>query len=223
MKIAVLSDAHGNMVYLNECMNDIKRKQVDAIYYLGDFVGYFPDGEAVINQLRQEKAICVLGNHDAMLLGILPLDSSKDEVYQLSKNKACISDSSLDFLRSLPKTRMDIIEDKKVLFVHGKWDNPLGGYLYADKIDQLDEKQLNYDIIFMGHTHRSFIKNIQDKVLINVGSCGLPRDQGNRPAYVLYDFSDNSAEVVRLEIDSDLAIAQYPFVNSKVIECLNRR
>ena len=83
MKIGVLSDAHGNIFGLNECLDVLKLNKVDKYIYLGYAVGYMTKVHEVISTLINVKAICVRGNHEEMLLGNLKIDKKKDEIYRI--------------------------------------------------------------------------------------------------------------------------------------------
>lgn len=77
MKIAIISDAHGNLLFFKFCMEAIQKEKVDRIVALGDYFGYMLDGKKVFDILRDNNAILLKGNHEAMLLGELPLDKKK--------------------------------------------------------------------------------------------------------------------------------------------------
>lgn len=221
MKIGVLSDAHGNKPFFEQCITRLLSENVDTIYYLGDFVGYYPDGDSVISELRILKAHCLMGNHDAMLLGLLPLDEEKERVYQLRNSS--LSKSNLQFLSKLLPYQVLTIEDMKILFVHGNPWNPLNGYTYPDS-DLEMFSNLHYNYIFMGHTHIPFSSVLPNlSTLTNVGSCGLPRDIGNTGSYAILDTAANRLDLRRVSVDTAPIKERYSsFVHSSVIECLDR-
>ena len=100
MIIGVFSDAHGNEPGFYKCY-DFLLKHSDVIYYLGDAVGYFPLSNKIIDTLRTNHINCLKGNHDAMLLGELPYENNREEIYQIEKCRNAISEENLHFLKDL--------------------------------------------------------------------------------------------------------------------------
>lgn len=206
MIVGVFSDAHGNELGFYKCYNYLKN-HADVIYYLGDCVGYFPLSNAIITTLKADKINCLKGNHDAMLLGELPLDDQKDEVYKITQARVNITDENFKFLKQLKSEKHIEMDNRKFVFVHGSPFDSLNGYVYADS-DFKPFSSLDADVVFMGHTHRSFIKKTENTLLVNVGSCGLSRDRGNILTVALYDTLKNDI------IIKDIAI--------NVVEVLNK-
>ena len=77
----------------------------------------------------------------------------------------------------------------------------------------------------MGHTHYPFIFDGQGLKVVNVGSCGLPRDQGNLSSFAIHDTSIHQSKILRLSFDSEKIIEDFQQMNipKEIIECLNRR
>jgi diadenosine tetraphosphatase ApaH/serine/threonine PP2A family protein phosphatase len=133
------------------------------------------------------------GNHEhAMMSGDPPL---KDEVYQLSVVKSALAPADIEYVRSLPSS----VARNETLFVHGSPSDPVNGYLYPDT--ELDE--VSYRFVFCGHTHRPFIRQAGHTTYVNVGSCGLPRDDGRYGACAILD--GFKAEIVRFSIEQETA------------------
>ena len=219
MRIAVLSDAHGNLLYFKKCLDSLKDIGVDKIFYLGDFIGYFPEGDKVIQLLRKENAHCLIGNHEAMLLKYLPIEPEKKDIYLLENYE--ISDDNFNFLKTLLPYYFTEIDGKRMLFVHGHPYFPLDGYLYKDT-NKISLAELSFDILFFGHTHRPYIERIGKKLLVNVGSCGMPRDFGNQPSYVIYDTISLKCIIYRLTLSAQEAILYYSNIHEEVKKCLLR-
>ena len=120
MKLCVFSDIHGNTLYLDAVTNAWKDNTLfDRFYFLGDAVGYFFNGNQVLTKLRKMDAACVCGNHDAMLMGSLPLTEKKDEVYQLAETRNNISPENLEFIQTWPEILNESIDGLNIKFVHG--------------------------------------------------------------------------------------------------------
>lgn len=220
MKFAVLSDAHGNLEYFNKCIDYIENSGIDNIFYLGDIFGYCDKALEILQKLKKMNAKCILGNHDAMVLGILEVDEKKDEIYRHKAEMDNISDEDKRFLAGLTPFHTQNTNNKEMLFVHGNPYNPLNGYMYEGDKNIKNICNLPYDIVFMGHTHRPFIKKIYDKTIINVGSCGLPRDFGNKPSFAIYD--NGVINIIRLEIGKEFIINNYNHLHKEVYGCLLR-
>lgn len=223
MKFGVLSDAHGNALGLKACLDHLAAMQVDEIVFLGDMIGYLPDVSATIGLLRASKAHCLLGNHDAMWIGATPLNEQKDRVYRIGKAGESMSDEDRDFVASLKPWHEVDADGRKLLFVHGSPRNPLNEYVYPDAeagwFDAYD-----YDAFFMGHTHRPFMRSTpSNKLVVNVGSCGLPRDQGNLMSFAVYDSFEHSCEVFRVALAVDALLERYAdAAHESVRNCLQR-
>jgi putative phosphoesterase len=223
LKIGIVSDAHGNPHGLRQCLAALEAKHVDEIMCLGDSVGYLPDATEVLDDLQSVKATSLLGNHEAMLLGILKLDEDKDEAYRLRECRKTLSSKHIDQFSRLLPFHQRTINDRRLLFVHGSpWD-PLSGYIYPDSnLEQLG--QLNCDAVFMGNTHVPFTSNVAGSLVVNVGSCGLPRDHGNLPSCAVYDTIPGTCEILRCQIDVEQIIGKYgKSISSLVADCLRRK
>lgn len=220
MKIGILSDAHGNFISLKRCMNIFKAERTDLIIYLGDAYGYFPDGNKVMDYLFEHKVHCLMGNHEAMLIGQLPLSKEKDKVYQLRKNE--INEDTKKVISNLSSSLEMTVNKKKLLFMHGNPKDTLQGYCYPE--DNLkDFLPMKYDYVFMGHTHRAFIRKEERISFVNVGSCGLPRDIGNEPSICIFDTISENLNIFRTKIIIADILNEYPNIHSTVKECLMRR
>ncbi len=196
--------------------------EVEKIFFLGDTVGYFPEPVNAIELLLSVQASCLLGNHDAMLIERIEIDERKDRVYQIRKTR---DKSPCRYLQQmatwLPYLQLQI-DSKKILMVHGSPWNPLNEYVYPDA-DLKNFARLPFDFIFMGHTHRPFIRKSGDVTLVNVGSCGLPRDQGNLASCAIFDTETGERNIHRIPFNAENLIKQYGnAIHSSVVSCLRR-
>ena len=132
MKWCVFSDAHGNAAYLDAVMTHWQTKGYDGYIFLGDAVGYFPDWRTVIERLTALSCRCLLGNHDAMALGLLPIDAAKDAVYRLSAVQDGLSAEQRAFLGGNQPCLSLTLGPYRCLFVHGTPAEPLIGYGYEN-------------------------------------------------------------------------------------------
>ncbi len=222
MKLCVLSDIHGNIHYLNAVLEACAVLPIDHYFFLGDAVGYFPDGAAVLQRLREINAYCVKGNHEARMLGMIPFDEEKDKVYRLTDQLRQLDESDLQYIKSWPVTRQHEYDGTQIHFLHGTISDPLNGYGYENG-EFSEFNQPNLDVMFVGQTHRPWKQKNTHTLIVNVGSVGLPRDYGNSPSFAILDTVTKVAEIQRIKVDSAPLIAAAADLHPAVIECLNRR
>jgi len=224
MRLGFFSDAHGNIRSTIQCIKMMRELEIDDIYFLGDAIGYMPSGVEVLELLFQENIPCIMGNHEAMAIGLLPLAEDRDRVYKIKPLLANLPARLMTEIKNTwPITRVLSLHGKKVLLVHGRPSDPLEGYLYQG-VQPLPEEVEGFDVIVVGHTHRPFVKHFGGTILINGGSCGLPRDIGNAPSFAVYDVDNSKAEIHRFEMDINGLMGIWPSgsVHESVISCLHR-
>ena len=218
MKLGIISDAHGNLIGTKKCLEFLISKRVDHLFFLGDAVGYYPDAIPTLDLLVDLGVSMLKGNHDAMMLGDLAYDPSKETVYRLNGLKSLIGDENLQLISNLAPMKELEFDGRSLLLVHGSPFDPMLGYVYPDS-DLSVFEEMSYDCVFMGHTHLPFISSN----VVNVGSCGLPRDVGNLSSCCIYDSEKNKSKIFRIPIDRDLLRREYcTRVHSTVMECLDR-
>jgi len=108
-----------------------------------------------------------------MLLGKIFLTKEKDQVYGLMKARQRASKENLYDLSGWPESRSLSIDGKDILMVHGSPADTLEGHVYPDGVSFV--AKYPYDAIFMGHTYHPFVSKCKKSIIVNVGSCGLPR------------------------------------------------
>lgn len=212
MRLAILSDIHSNLEALDRALAAIDEAEVDAIYCLGDVVGYNADPAVCVDRVREYCDGVVLGNHDAAVarkeqVEVLPPDGQQ----AVHHNRAQLSDEQLDFLRSRPL----MTEVENCTLVHATPDAPAAWKrltTYPDARKQFEH--FDTDVCFVGHTHVPAIMSNKLGVLqmrpgyrfiTNVGSVGQPRDQNSKLSFGLFDTESFDYENVRLEYDVSAA------------------
>lgn len=206
MRVALLSDAHGNPIALRACLDAIARLDADALYFLGDAVGYLDDAPAVLDMLEAAGAICQRGNHEAMLLGDLPLDPVRDRIYRIGEARTKLSAAQRAWIASWPQHRALELDGVRVLLAHASPTPSLTEYVSSEGPITLPA-EFPYAATFMGHTHVPFVRDVEGVCVANVGSCGLPRDQGDLAAFGLFDTATRTARVLRVPFDRDRVAA----------------
>lgn len=223
MKLAVISDVHGNEVALQNCLRYLREREVQKLYFLGDAIGYMPNGAEVIDLLQQYECKCLKGNHEAMVLGTLELDEKRDEVYKLRASADRLSENQISMIETWSQSHEESIDGLNYLMVHGSPANPLTGYLYPDS--NLEEiETVAADVIIMGHSHYPFIRKQGDKTVLNVGSVGLPRDVGNLSSLCVIDTKFFSVEHIRIPFSArEVWETAKGDIHRAVWDCFERR
>ena len=223
MKLAVFSDIHGNISFFEAFLKDAEKEKVDRFVFLGDAVSYYPFGCEVIQKLQDLGALCIEGNHDSMLRGEFPIPENHEPVYQLRSVISEITPEDMAYVKSWPEIVHETLDGKRLTFVHGNPLNHLKGYSYADSELALYDDP-SEDIVFVGHTHRPWIRKNPHTLMVNVGSVGLPRDEGggSKPAWVLYDSQTGIPEIRRVNADITPLLALRGKVHESVLDALKR-
>ena len=146
----------------------------------------------------------------------------REPIYQLQKTLDGLTPENLAYIRSWPDIRRETIDGKRIEFVHGSPDNHLKEYGYEDsRMAEYDRTDL--DVLFIGHTHRPWMRQNCHTLVINAGSVGLPRDDGCIPSFAAYDTESGKAEIHRIVVDAAPIFAHKEGLHPDVIECLKRK
>jgi predicted phosphodiesterase len=190
VRVAVLSDIHANLVALDAVLGALG--SVDAIWHLGDVVGYGPDPDGVVARLTEIGAVGVRGNHDAAAAGGDEIDwFNPDARAAMEWTRGRISATTRDWLAALPERHT---QDAFGL-VHGSPREPLWEYIVSVPIARANLALLTTSVGLYGHTHLPMVFADRDGVveqiepgngstfalagrraLVNPGSVGQPRD-----------------------------------------------
>lgn len=220
MKIAVISDIHGNIYALMRALEDIEDNKVDTIICLGDLVGYGPHPNEVISMIKRRNILCLKGNYDASVV-----DGSYTYIRENSINSFSLPwavdelrAANKFYLNSLPTSLTLEFEDKKILFLHGS-PNAINEYLLegSDNTASIMEN-LKEDALVCAHTHIPSIKKFGNKLFINDGSIGKPKIGRPNPTYCLIEVEKNKpikAEIKEItyeikRIVKDMTMLKFP-------------
>ncbi len=231
MRLAIVSDIHGNLEAAERVVADISDQGCERIVCLGDVVGYGPNPRECLDIVRKMDA-CILGNHDyGALIDPEGFSATAEQaIFWTRKQLETGPDPAktrerLAFLATLPR----MIREENLLFVHGSVRNPLNEYVFPEDTQNRRKMEKLFSMFqgycFQGHTHvpgvftseMVFVRPEEsdgkiflgkDKAMINVGSVGQPRDGDWRACYVIYE--GDTVEFRRLEYDVD-ATAQKIF------------
>ena len=159
-----------------------------------------------------------------MLLGELPIKNENENIYKLQSTKKQLSQKQLSAIDAWGVSYKFKVDGKSYLLTHGSPDDVLKGYIYPDS--DLSIFNLFNEVVFiLGHTHYPFIKKFNDKMIINVGSIGLPRDVGNLSSFVIVDTKEVHASIFRTKFETKeiLLNGVKNNIHSSVIKLINRR
>jgi predicted phosphodiesterase len=190
VRVAVLSDIHANLVALDAVLGALG--SVDAIWHLGDVVGYGPDPDGVVARLTEVGAVGVRGNHDAAAAGGDEIDwFNPDARAAMEWTRTRIGETTRDWLAALPERHT---QDAFGL-VHGSPREPLWEYIVSVPIARANLALLTTSVGLYGHTHLPMVFAERDgavdqiepgngsafalagrRALVNPGSVGQPRD-----------------------------------------------
>ena len=233
MRIALFSDIHANLPSLESVLTDIEAKRPDAIYCLGDLVGYNVWPNEVINEIRKRGIPTIAGNYDFGIgrssddCGCAYKTDEEKEMgkVSISYSNAVVTPDERKYLRTLPahiNVEFHLNENKfNLLLVHGS-PRRINEYLFEDR----DEKSLyrimqqaDADIMCFGHTHKPYhralnvIEENSNHVrhAINIGSVGKPKDGDNRACYVILSIHEYSNSKLPESIDVEFVRVKYDF------------
>lgn len=209
MKRAIISDIHGNLAALDAVLSDIADQGIQEIYCLGDVVGYGPNPCECLDKIMEIDR-CILGNHDqAALFDPDGFSSGAEKAIFWTRRQIENADDPKNiqrwnFLCELPRVH----REGDLMFVHGSARSPLHEYVFPEDIYNAKKIERIFGLIqrycFQGHTHApgvftedfrfqrpdqlNYQYSLRDqKVMVNVGSVGQPRDGDKRACYVVLD------------------------------------
>jgi len=217
MRILIVSDIHANKTALDAVLNDAG--SVDAVWCLGDLVGYGPDPNECVERIRHlPNLVCLIGNHDAAVSGDIEITTFNIEArLAVLWTQKVIKPIHLDFLRSLgPQTVID-----SVSLAHGSPRQPIWEYLLDTRTAFQNFDHFNTPFCFVGHSHLPTVFQMQPekrtaelsipqinsslnmvpRAIYNPGSVGQPRDRDPRAAYAIFDSVQQTWNFHRVSYD----------------------
>lgn len=216
MKIAVISDIHGNLSALNAILQDIENQGIENFFFLGDLVMNGPSPREVfeiIDQLSPE--VWIKGNTDEWLeffRGDTEIDSSKKELMIARNNfaKERLTPEQIDKLGKVQEQSVVIINDKKILCVHGSPDSieeAIGIMRPLSYFEELIEGN-TFDLLLCGHTHLPLVAFYKGKKIMNPGGIGFSLDEDPRASYGVITVGNNefSLTIHRVNYDIEQAL-----------------
>ena len=178
MRVALISDIHGNLPALEAVLADIRGQRVDSIVCLGDVATLGPQPRQVLARLREVCSAFILGNHDAALLDLTRAPELQIAPPLLPTLHWCaeqLSRDELDFLRSFtPTFTLELDADYRVLCFHGSPHSNTDLLLATTPPEELDRllAEQTTTLFAGGHTHIQMLRQHRGKLIINPGSVG---------------------------------------------------
>lgn len=200
--IGILSDAHGNITAFRSAISNLRRLGANEFYFLGDALGYIPSIEVIQELMNMGQEVkCILGNHEFMVLN-QTIKIDREPLYQHQAIRSQLTLEHIAFLKSWPTHRREFMAGLDVLFVHGSPNDFTYDYVYPDS--DLSQFNISVDFVFMGHSHHPFVRSHNRATFVNVGSCGLPRDDGRYGSCAIFDPSAQQVFIYRYGIDDSM-------------------
>jgi predicted phosphodiesterase len=220
-RIAILSDVHGNLQAFGAVIADARAADVDAIWCLGDLVGYGASPDECVALAQEECDVVLGGNHDLAVVGRIELSDFSPAAAEAARwTRDNASPDTLAWLETLQPAR----EEERVGLYHGSPTDPIWEYVVS-----ADQAGLSFDAMgprigAIGHTHVALRFTREDgeivgeqtpggterdladgEWLVNPGSVGQPRDRDPRAAWLLIDLDGWKASWRRVEYPIDAA------------------
>ena len=215
MRICVISDVHSNIVALEEVLR--ATGEIDALWHLGDIVGYGPDPDKVVRRLEEAGAEGVRGNHDAAAAGGPEIDwFNPDARAAMEWTRRAIAPATRDWLGALPERRVTT----DFTLVHGSPRDPTWEYITSIPVARANITVLTSLYGLHGHTHIPIAYREDDgrvepitpgngsvlalderRLLLNPGSVGQPRDGDPTAAWLVLDTDASTCTWHRVAYD----------------------
>lgn len=206
MRVLVISDIHANWAALSAI-----KEPHDLCVCLGDLVDYGPQPIECIDWIRENAHCVVRGNHDHGVAQRIVASGSSGFKQLASVTRRImwqlLDEERVRFLGQLPISKYVRVGEKVLFLVHATPRDPLDEYLFADPDAwALRVERVEADIICVGHTHHQFAVRVGDKIVLNPGSVGQPRDNDPRACYAVID--EGKIEIKRVAYNIEDTISR---------------
>lgn len=201
MKVAFIADIHSNLEALEVVLKEIDRLGIKKVFCLGDVIGYGPDPNECLEIMKKREIPCCMGNHE---FAVIKQDTFGFNVYATEAIEWTISQitqKNLDFIKTFPERIEIILDDIKILMVHGSPFGMINDYVFPDYPLERIANAVDSKVVVMGHTHFPFIKQVKGCLMINCGAVGQSRDHNPDACYVVVDTKNKDAKIYRVKYD----------------------
>jgi predicted phosphodiesterase len=225
VRIAVISDIHGNFHALQTVLESIAEERPDGIWCLGDTVGYGPRPNECCAVVEEVAEVCLAGNHDLLALGktVLEGDFNPDAGTAGTWTKKALDASSRSFLDALEPQA----STPQVDLYHGSARDPVWEYVLTAEAAQTTFALSTAPLVLVGHSHVPLAISLdageltgahapagtetdlgRGRWLCNPGSVGQPRDGDPRAAWLLVDLDESAGSFRRVPYDIEATQSQ---------------
>lgn len=216
MRMAIISDIHANITALEAVLDDVKQQRVEAVYCLGDLVGYAAFPNEVIDRIQRDGTPTIVGNYDDGVgfdrdeCGCAYRDPEEQRLGDLSLRwtQRTVTSDRKAFLRTLQSEIRFEADGKRLRLVHGS-PRRMNEYLFEDRPLSSFQRLAatsDADVLLFGHTHKPYTKRVDGVLFVNAGSVGKPKDGDPRACYVVMDTAgDVAVEFRRIPYNIDVA------------------
>ena len=217
MRIAILADIHSNLVAFEAVLSHAEsRGGFDKIWCLGDMVGYGPEPNGCIKRLCEFEHVCIAGNHDWAAIGNMDTAEFNPVAATAAQWTAQeLTEEGKDYLLGLPLT----LQENGFTLAHGSPREPIWEYLLSIQAAQENFAYFETAHCLVGHSHvplifelsgdeavyiefgESELKLSENRMIVNPGSVGQPRDGDPRASYAIYNAETHTVNHYRVEYD----------------------
>lgn len=218
MRVAFISDVHGNATALEAVMDDIQKKDVDQIVVLGDLCFRGPEPKRSLQLVREITGNVIKGNADEWVIRGIHVGEVPDLALPIMRQeqewtRSQLDDEDIDYLQNLPTTLSLELEGFTFQLFHATPDSLFEVVAPTDadeKIKSVFMKEASNFYIY-GHIHLPYIRYIDGRCVINTGSVGMPFDGLNYASYCLIELKNGFAQssIVRVQYDVDKVVNQF--------------
>lgn len=210
MRLAIISDIHGNSTALDAVLADIQQQNVDRIICLGDIANAGPHPSYCLDTVRQVADVVIQGNHELYLLGDnMPSDIDTSPIWAgLRWIRRQLRPEQYEYIRRLPYSYCWVLNGHTpTLFTHGSPASQFLGFKAEYNHDAIIKRMNGHDHItlFVGHTHRQLYHNWSHSWVCNVGSVGMPLDGTPEAKYVVATWQRQQWQIEFRRVAYDLA------------------
>ena len=215
LRIALIGDTHPNLPALEAVLAHAQQNRIDAIWNLGDFVGYGAFPNEVVKELWRREATSILGNYDRKVLKVYEKREAGSDHKNPTKSLAFkwaydhLSRESRSYLHSLPEQRLIALGELYTLMTHGSplsRSEHLTPFTPEDRLRGLTHTT-RARVILCAHSHQPFARRVDDVWFVNPGSVGRPDDGDPRASYAILSISAGQFQVEHYRIEYDVARA----------------
>jgi predicted phosphodiesterase len=226
MRLAIFSDIHGNFDAFERVLDDIAGQHIDHLLCNGDCIGYGPEPEQVVAEIRRREIPTVMGNHENAAIDQKAMDWFNPLAQvSLKATVTMLTPESLEFIGRMPTS----LVTAGCRCVHGYPPDCFKTYLFRKSFNALKKtlEEMEESVCFVGHTHdleiicydgrtvdRSPLEqgtvelDPEYKYIVNIGSVGQPRDGNNNAKYVIWEPEHHRLEVRYVPYDIAAVVAK---------------